>query len=44
VVRAMNDDRSDDVCLLAAHRRGSAGGQAHPPHDQTDPTDARSSA
>jgi sigma-B regulation protein RsbU (phosphoserine phosphatase) len=25
VVRAMNDDRSDDVCLLAAHRRGSPG-------------------
>ena len=22
VVRAMNDDRSDDLCLLAAHRRG----------------------
>jgi phosphoserine phosphatase RsbU/P len=22
IVRAMNDDRSDDLCLLAAHRRG----------------------
>ena len=25
VVRAMNDDRSDDLCLLAAHRRDAAG-------------------
>ena len=28
VVRAMNDDRSDDLCVLAAHRRGAAGSEA----------------
>jgi serine phosphatase RsbU (regulator of sigma subunit) len=33
VVRAMNDDRSDDLCLLAAHRRGSAGIEGAGPAD-----------